>query len=549
MRRALLCALVLAATAPRARAACHTIVVELEPVAYPASVDPKGAREAGGPQLAVWLADGAGRWVADLAVTRLVATLGLGNRPGAWNFASSPKFPYGRRVQALPVWANARAAARGADYPLVVFNDGVETSTRFHNAVSSSEPYYCRPLLPQEIVDAVTCPTPRFASCKGMLDPVLRSPYPPRGDLVAFEAGDAPDAQQLAALADLDAVATATPRPGVRARLASALGAFAPGDYQVLVEVAKEFDVNAHHHYATQPDSLMSVSYGDADNLGQPSIVWRVPVHVGDAAESFRAVEALGHGPPDGVVTRPSAIAAELVAPIDQTISDAPGSGLGRLALSSAPEGPFKVLARTADCDGDGQSACGAAPAAPRALSLHEGTLAATTVTLRVDAAPAELEVRYRAGTSMTEAEFAEATPAPAAERDGAAALVRVEGLKPETAYVVGARVVGPCGRASPLAVTSFRTPAIAFKTVEGCFIATAAFGSPLAAEVGALRTLRDRVLLQSAPGRIAVATYYRVSPPLARWLAGSDAARAVARAWLAPVVRLAAKVGAAMMP
>ncbi len=541
MQRALLCALVLAAAEPSARAACHTLVVELEPVAYPAALDPKGAREAGGPQLAVWLADAAGRWVADVAVTRLVATLGLGNRPGAWNFASSPKFPYGRRVQALPVWAHARAAARGVDYPLVVFNDGVETSTRFHNAVSSSEPYYCRPLLPQEIVDAVTCPTPRFSSCKGKLDPALRSPYPPRGDLASFEAGDAPDAEQLAALDDLDAVATATPRPGTRARWAMPLGGAIPaGDYQVLVEVGKEFDTNEHHRYPTQADSLMSVSYGDPENLGQPSIVWAVPIHLGDAAAAVRATEALGYGPPDGVMARPSAIAAELTTPIDATISDTPGSGLGRLLLVLDPAGAFKVLARTADCDGDGQSACGAAPASPRAIAPSEGALGATAVTLRIDVPPGDLAVRYRAGTSMTEAEFAAATPAPAAERDGDTAFVHIDGLKPEASYAAGARVVAPCGQTSPLAVTTFRTPAIAFKTVDGCFLATAAFGSPLAAEVGALRTLRDRVLLKSVPGRIAVAAYYQVSPPLARWLAGSDAARAVARAWLAPLVRLA---------
>lgn len=48
------------------------------------------------------------------------------------------------------------------------------------------------------------------------------------------------------------------------------------------------------------------------------------------------------------------------------------------------------------------------------------------------------------------------------------------------------------------------------------CFIATAAFGAPLCAEVQLLRLFRDRVLKNSHWGRYLILKYYVFSPPLA---------------------------------
>jgi DNA-binding beta-propeller fold protein YncE len=70
-----------------------------------------------------------------------------------------------------------------------------------------------------------------------------------------------------------------------------------------------------------------------------------------------------------------------------------------------------------------------------------------------------------------------------------------------------------------------------------GCFIATAAYGSPMAEEVQALREFRDLHLLTNGPGRALVAAYYRLSPPLAAWLRQHDGARAAVRWALGPVV------------
>jgi uncharacterized membrane protein YgcG len=76
-----------------------------------------------------------------------------------------------------------------------------------------------------------------------------------------------------------------------------------------------------------------------------------------------------------------------------------------------------------------------------------------------------------------------------------------------------------------------------------GCFIATAAYGSPMAPQVQLLRDVRDRFLLPHAVGRAMVTFYYTVSPPIADVIAGSEILGGIVRVGLVPVVGWAALV------
>jgi hypothetical protein len=70
-----------------------------------------------------------------------------------------------------------------------------------------------------------------------------------------------------------------------------------------------------------------------------------------------------------------------------------------------------------------------------------------------------------------------------------------------------------------------------------GCFIATAAFGSPMAGQVEFLRQFRDRYLLTNALGKKFVDWYYRNGPVAAGYIHDKPLAKATVRAALYPLI------------
>ena len=69
-----------------------------------------------------------------------------------------------------------------------------------------------------------------------------------------------------------------------------------------------------------------------------------------------------------------------------------------------------------------------------------------------------------------------------------------------------------------------------------GCFIATAAYGTPMAKEVVILKKFRDKYLLKNKLGRAFVRWYYRHSPKYASIIAKSEFLKFLTRIFLTPL-------------
>lgn len=279
-------------------------------------------------QIVVWLEDAAGAFIDTIMITDAVGRYGLCNRPGIMEFNSGPRWPHGRRTSTFPVWAHRH----GQEYPLVVFQNQEDSNLSHPFAQSSLETYYCRPVRPDEpLWDAQTCAT-EVHTDKGKLSQAGVSLYPPRSDLTRTTADDATVAQ-FAAMNPFDAVSRATPIGDAAFVIDWPLPpSVVSGDYVLHVEASREFDMNAAYDYPA-PSGIPWAEYGVAYR-GQPSVVYRVPVQVGEQPTSATIDNYSGYGDPSGV--------DGVLRPPDSTItSNVPGSGAQRLLLADDGAGGF----------------------------------------------------------------------------------------------------------------------------------------------------------------------------------------------------------------
>lgn len=521
-------------------------------------------------QIAIWVEDASGKYIDTVYVTRMTGTLGLANRPGLSKFKSDFRFPYGRRDMVLPVWANKRdkrygyvvmGGKFGASETQCAAN-GIAASEcddgtiGYHFMVSSPEPFYCSPRggVKTKVngVDTMTCASSFYGSKGAYAAAPLYSLYPPRADLSAFvDEHDGNDAKGYAKVNDLGAVSGATP---LGDKVVDPLRWTAPadGDYVLKIEASLEGDFNTFHNYPSVDDGSPELNgYGKAF-LGQPSVVYAVPFTIGSSSQSYSTDTYEGYGDWDG--------ATGTLHPADMTINTTDGSGGGRLWLVSGSGPGYRARVTTtgacampmgdagSSTDGGtpGDLGC-AAPPPPSGLSLTAGPTS-IGVGFKAPASGSAIdrfEVRFRNGATISDSDFASAIPADSimGTDPGALMSTTITGLRSETKYFVAARAVAECGATSAVVTAATTTKQAQFVTLHGCFIATAAFGTPMAQQIGVLRAIRDRYLLASPAGQLFVATYYSLAPPFARAIASDDWLRAGARAMLAPIVRVAATV------
>jgi len=333
----------------------------------------------------------------------------------------------------------------------------------------------------------------------------------------------------------------------------------------------------------TAPWDYWAIDFG-YPYRGQPSVVYRLPFSLASVGGTFSTMDPFGYGDLEGRTGD--------VRPMDASISNdpvlAPGSGADRVridpagfrmrveviptAVCTVPDPPPECsvgCTRTEDCAAG--FVCGPLgmcmglcdrPMPPGAVgdlavtnypeekdSHHYGVLRFVVPELDPRRSIVRYEVRVSSQPIVDEETYDQALPANAADLDSVELVVPTDGapgemvhvefggMLPSTHYWVAVRAVDRCNVAGPIEVAEVTTTEVHFTTVPPCFVATAAYGSPLASEVRVLRRFRDRHLMPNAPGRLLVSLYYEVGPYAADVISEHENIRALARDALTPLV------------
>ena len=166
----------------------------------------------------------------------------------------------------------------------------------------------------------------------------------------------------------------------------------------------------------------------------------------------------------------------------------------------------------------------------------------------------------YSSGSTASDYTGANASEGPSPVDADDATSFSLNGLENEVRIYIRVSAVDDGGMEGPLSEEVGTTPRKSAGVTEisgeedGCFIATAAFGSFNHPQVKRFRQFRDRVLLGNGLGQGLVKAYYKHSPPAARWLTAHPGAKAVVRVGLIPLAwyaqaSLVWPLAAAMIP